>query len=307
MATLPEKTYGQKIVDHIDNAIAADSGRAFKAAQRETLPACEDAYSTGSDLRGHLGASVIGNACARSIWYGHRWAGKESFSGRMLRLFNTGHLYEGVFVAMLRAAGFEYRAHDADGNQFKFKTHGGHFAGSCDGVIKGLPGYADTWLLAEFKTHGESSFNLLKKEGVLKSKAQHYAQMQVYMSELKLPAALYLAINKNTSELYAELIESVPHIADNLKARAEVIILAQEAPLRISNNSAFFQCKFCNHNAVCHEPEVMPPVNCRTCAEGVPAEGGVWRCLNDGRLLDLPAQVAGCGAYTVNAGFKAVV
>lgn len=57
--------------------------------------------------RRHLGGSVIGQKCARKIWYGFRWARRVYHKGRMLRLFNRGHREEERFVGWLRSIGVE--------------------------------------------------------------------------------------------------------------------------------------------------------------------------------------------------------
>ena len=41
-------------------------------------------------FRTHLGASLIGKACERALWYDFRWTTKAKFPGRVLRLFETG-------------------------------------------------------------------------------------------------------------------------------------------------------------------------------------------------------------------------
>lgn len=74
-----------------------------------------DYYDDG--FRGHLGGSIIGEECLRSIWYGFRWCGRMAFKGgteeekkyekgRMMRLFQRGHGEEFNFVRYLREIGF---------------------------------------------------------------------------------------------------------------------------------------------------------------------------------------------------------
>lgn len=58
--------------------------------------------------RRHLGGSMIGRKCNRQLWYGFRWASMPKLSGRMLRLFNRGHLEEDRFIGYLRSVGVEY-------------------------------------------------------------------------------------------------------------------------------------------------------------------------------------------------------
>src|SRR5690606_58877 len=62
-----------------------------------------------SEFRGHLGGSLIGRKCSRQLWYTFRWAGKEQFKGRMLRLFERGHKEEFRFVKYLMDVGINVR------------------------------------------------------------------------------------------------------------------------------------------------------------------------------------------------------
>lgn len=57
------------------------------------------------DLRNHLGASIIGHDCKAYAWFVFRWVKKEIFEGRMLRLFDRGHLEEERIIKWLRAIG----------------------------------------------------------------------------------------------------------------------------------------------------------------------------------------------------------
>ena len=57
--------------------------------------------------RPHLGASLLGHPCERWLWLSFRWAVRERFSGRMLRLFNRGQREEGSIVKNLRRIGIE--------------------------------------------------------------------------------------------------------------------------------------------------------------------------------------------------------
>ena len=56
-------------------------------------------------FRTHLGASLIGKACERALWYDFRWTTKAKFPGRVLRLFETGNREEERLVRNLRRTG----------------------------------------------------------------------------------------------------------------------------------------------------------------------------------------------------------
>jgi len=230
--------------------------------------------------RTYLGASVIGKECSRALWYAFRWAAKEQFDGRMLRLFQTGHLAEPRFVADLRSIGATvYDVNPADGKQFGFVGHGGHARGHMDGAVQNIPGGGKKWHVAEFKTHSAKSFATLKKDGVKKAKPEHYAQMTWYMGKSGMDRALYLAVNKDTDELYSERLEFDKVAFEQIEAKFDSIIFAAEPPAKISNDPKFYLCNWCTHKEVCHGHRV-PEVSCRTCVHSTPErEGdGRWSC-----------------------------
>jgi hypothetical protein len=54
-------------------------------------------------FRLHLGASLIGKPCERSLWYDFRWTTVAQHPGRLLRLFETGQLEEPASCAICGA------------------------------------------------------------------------------------------------------------------------------------------------------------------------------------------------------------
>ena len=247
--------------------------------------------------RPHLGCSELGKPCDRALWYSFRWATSPTFDGRMLRLFLRGHREEELFLEELRGMGVEVLDRDPDTKQqFRWTGHKGHLAGSADGVALGLPEAPKTWAIVEFKTHGEKSFNELKKSGVEKAKPEHYTQMQMYMGFAELTRALYLAVNKNTDELYSEWVHHMPEVFTSCKARAEKIIDANEPLIGVSNDPAWFECKFCDHKHVCHT-DAVPDKNCRTCIHSTPIEDGKWNCGLHNRPLRVEEQRLGCKSH----------
>lgn len=251
--------------------------------------------------RPHLGASLIGHACERFLWMTFRWVDSKKFSGRMLRLFETGQLAEARFVKNLRRIGVEVHDVMPDGSQWRVSDLGGHFGGSMDGACVGLPEAPKTWHVTEFKTHNDKSFADLLKNGVRKAKPQHYAQMQIYMGLTGMERALYMAVNKNNDELYMERVDFDPVEFAKLKARAERVIKANEPPLRCSNDPSWYVCKMCDFHEHCHG-EKAPAVNCRTCAHST-AEmdgDGRWSCSIAGTTpvtLPMAIQRTGCTSH----------
>lgn len=289
----------KKTLDAIDKAYAKDGGAAFRQLQQQTLPLCADAYSPKQDEhRTHLGASMIGRQCGRELWYGFHWASTSTVEPRMRRLWNRGHLEEGRMVALLLLIGVRVWQLDPQGNQFRMKGHGGHYGGSLDAVLEGIPDVPDQPILGEFKTHNDKSFTKLVNDGLHESKFEHYVQMQQYMRHRQLNWGLYLAVNKNNDALHGELIELNAELADRYTDRAGGIIAASAPPQRISEKSSWWQCRFCDHKQVCHH-NAPPERNCRTCSYSRVVEGG-WAChaVSPAPLIPVAVQRTGCAHYT---------
>lgn len=266
--------------------------------------------------RGYLGASEIGKPCERYLWYAFRGCVKRDFDGRMYRLFETGDHAEARFVADLRAIGCEVHDQDEDGRQFAVEALGGHFSGHLDGCVLGIPEALKTWHVLEFKTHNTKSFTRLKKGGVWDAKPEHYAQMQVYMHLTGMTRALYLAVNKDTDELYSERIHYDKEVAESLMERARRIVSAQSPPERTGSSADHWECRWCDARVICwaedgSQPALpVPSLSCRQCCHATPlldGVGGAWRCEKQARGLsaDDQAKAAACEGFLVLPGLLA--
>ena len=244
-------------------------------------------------FRLHLGASLIGKPCDRSLWYDFRWTTVAQHPGRLLRLFETGQLEEARIVRNLRRIGTTVLEVDPEtGRQWRVEAHGGHFGGSLDAVALNLPEAPKTWHVLEFKTHASKSFVELVAQGVRQAKPQHFAQMQIYLRLTTLTRAMYLAVNKNNDDLYVERIELDADYADRLLAKAGRILFAARPLDRVSDDPAWYECRNCDHAEVCRG-EAAAAVNCRTCLASTPIEGGWW-CERQQRALSDADQRAAC-------------
>lgn len=313
-----------KLLVLFDECIRKDQGGTYRAYLRKVLPHIEDAYrETEEGFRSHLGASISGQECGRSIWYSFRWATRSNFSAQMLRLFNRGHLEEGRFIALMLAAGLQVFQQDGNGHQFRISHSFGHVGGSGDGVIVGIPDVAPgTPALGEFKTHNLKSFESLAGDnwraycealitpgakpvpftgkGVRESKFEHYVQLQIYMSKMGLAVCLYVAVNKNTDEIYCELVPLNTPLAEQFLDRSDKIVWMEKPPNRINESPGFFKCRYCDHRPVCHL-DAAPERNCRTCAfsEPLPQEHAKWRCRLKEMEIGKALQLTGCEQYVV--------
>lgn len=295
-------TLATKTLEAIENAIAADQGAAYRQHLQRVLPHMGDAYRGADEgFRTHLGASGIGKECGRAIWYGFRWFQKAKFGGRILRLFNRGHLEEARFIAILLTIGVQVYQQDEHGNQFRISDVGGHFGGSGDGVAINLPDLPQgVPALLEFKTHNDKSFQKLTQEGVRAAKFEHYVQMQMYMRKMGLGVALYGAVNKNDDALHFEIVQLDTATADQFLDRARVIVLHQEPPKKLNESAGWFGCRFCDYKPVCHLG-AAPDLNCRTCAYSEPRDDGKWYCKQGAAELTIgkERQLTGCEFYEV--------
>lgn len=218
----------------------------------------------GDWRRDHLGASLVGHPCTRYLWYTFRWAAPPNFPGRILRLFETGNRAEPRMVADLLNIGVTVIDKDPDtGNQIRVSV-GDYFGGSLDGMAQGVPQGGDKWHVLEFKTHNDKSFKDLTKKGVKESKPRHYVQMCIYMHLTGVDRALYMAVNKNTDELYTERVHADPALAQAQIDRALRVIESKAPPMRISDNPAAFVCKGCPFYDICHQGAPKAK-SCRTC------------------------------------------
>jgi len=245
------------------------------------------------DNRTHLGASIIGNECQAYSWNTFRWLNQEKFSGQLLRLFNRGHTEEARFIRWLEGIGFTVWETDPETKaQFRISGVNGHFGGSLDSIMRPPARYnlPDLAWLGEFKTHNEKSFTKLagKKsntsipriggEGVRLSKPVHWRQMCSYGRAYNFTHGLYCAVNKDTDELYFEIVTIDYHEADDLFRKAESIINSQRQPPKIAQSEAFFNCKYCHaFKDICHKGQ-LPTKNCRSCVNARPIENAEWFC-----------------------------
>ena len=229
--------------------------------------------------RPHLGGSQIGNECARALWYQFRHMDSPAFEGRTLRLFETGDREEIRIIDNLRAVGVTVWDKDPEtGRQIRFTECDGHFALSLDGVGQGFKESGQPHTL-EFKTMNEKNFRALVRDGVEKSKPVYWAQCQIGMHLADIDRCAFIAVNKNTDEIYMERIKRDLALGLQLVAKAGEIIFSDKPPSRINSDPSFYLCKFCDYRSICHEGK-PPEVNCRTCAHSTPERGGdgKWSC-----------------------------
>ena len=219
--------------------------------------------------RDYLGASLVGHPCERYIWYSTHIREIPFESGRLLRLFETGHQQEYRVALELKELGLEVKLEvdnpyivkmlEDNGIQsglpfsipemhFKYSlANGTHIGGSCDILSKGWEDFPDEWVNTEIKTFSETRFKSFLKEGIRKSNPQYYAQAQFYMGFLHLKHTVLIGINKNTDDMWYDVIDFNEDEFNSLKLKAEYILSLDKEP----HANKCKECKFCPYASTC--------------------------------------------------------
>ena len=246
-----------------------------------------------------IGASSIGDLCLRSIWLSWRGYDDKKFGGRMLRLFQTGHLQEERIQEDLKNAGFQVWTHQEDGNQFTYTDDTGHFVAKLDGVIKGVIGAEKTPHDLEIKTHSAKSYDEVKKKGVEKAKPVHFYQMQAGMMYSKLTRALYVALCKNDEDYHIERVKPDSAIREEIQRKITTLVNATIPPQGVSSDGGAYDCRWCDMKEVCTGAK-KPIRTCRSCQHAVVIlTEGKWGCMLSKEVLSLDQQREACKAYEV--------
>ncbi|MDR5008272.1 oxidoreductase [Agrobacterium fabacearum] len=267
-----------------------------------TVSAIYRAYEQTNEQRDGktIPAGQLADECSRKLFYEFRWTTPHAeIDGRTLRIFETGNIEESRWIDNLRMIGCEVVDRQDDGRQIRVDLCDGHVGGYLDTEILGLPEAPKNWHVGEIKSHNLKSFTALKKDGVKKSKALHYGQMQIYMHARGRDRAIYLAVCKDNDELYAERINYDIEYSLRLLAKADRIIEAHEPPAKLHEDPSAkmaFECGWCKHRGICHE-DAWPRSNCRTCIYSSPEAGGIWSCSRFNKPLSLAEQKEGCSAH----------
>lgn len=216
--------------------------------------------------RDYLGASRLGISCERALQFEYTKTPMDpdrKFSGRLLRIFEVGHQLEDLAIRWLRMIGFDLFTQKAQGGQFGFSVAQGRIKGHVDGIVNSGPAnlgmhYPTIW---ECKTMNDKSWRETAKNGVIKSKPVYAAQIAIYQAymEASIPGvsqnpALFTAINKDTQELWFELIPFDGGLAQRMSDRAVRVIAATDANEllpRFSTTPTHQECRFCSWQQRC--------------------------------------------------------
>lgn len=208
-----------------------------------------EAKTNSEPKRRYIGASSIGDPCARKLWYRYHTDMREVFDAPTIRRFNDGHRTEDVMAAHLRMVpGIELYTHK-DGRQYGFSY--GAIKGHYDGVIRGLIQAPTTWHIWEHKAVNEKKFNeALKlrhddeKTALKKWDEVYYAQAIINMHMEGLERHYMTISTPGMREYTSFRTEADPVFAMALLNKGERIANMKEPPERIGGPD-WWQCKWC--------------------------------------------------------------
>ena len=112
--------------------------------------------------------------------------------------------------------------------------------------------------LWENKSANDRKFKEFVKVGVAKANKVYATQIALYQAYMELEdnPCLFTVVNKNTSEIYYELVPFDKHLAQSASDKAVNILTAIKSGdtlPRIAQSKDFFLCRFCDFQNSCWE------------------------------------------------------
>lgn len=208
------------------------------------------------------------SSCDRAIWINIRNASFVTHKPTTLRTFAIGHRLEDMLVKEVQSAGYTV-THQQGIIRDKWGREFGH--------IDGVMGKNKEFALLEIKTSKDARWKEWVKKGVPES---YFAQAQIYMHHSdqlsrrgnKLQKCVFVALNKNTSDVLVDLVDYSEPYASSQMERIYNIVESEAMPEGVND----FRCNFCNHRELC-KGEKVTEINCRTCAH-VDIKEGEFSC-----------------------------
>ena len=277
----------------------------------QTLVALDKIHERAANAgapRTHLDASQIGRPCSRAIWYAFRWAVRRPLSVAGYRAIQDWRRGERVMADWLRAIeGVQLWTKDEESGQpIGFQLLGGHFGGSLDGVIQGLPQAPKTPHVWSHKQVSEKKFNKLvrlitehgEKAALTEWDEVYYAQAQVHMRMMGMTRHFLTVCTPGNRAIASCRTEHDKERSAALMTKATKIIVAERPPLKLSDRPDHFVCQQCDFRALCQGVS-QPSVHCRTCAHSTARtqDSAPWQCELRSLALSEDAQREGCESH----------
>ena len=214
----------------------------------------ERAAATTAELpRPYLGASIIGDNCARKTQYS--WWCKPVLAARTREIFDRGHYFEERARRLLVAAGFKFAPPEA----LAFTAAGGALRGHADGIIlhgPDLPGaYLIFPLIWEHKAVNVKNWRAIERDGLERAFPQYAVQVALYQAYLNITTpVLFTVTNADTCEWLHFLVPFDAERAQLWSDRAVNIIEATRAGELLPrgyDDPEDWHCRVCAHRERC--------------------------------------------------------
>ena len=190
--------------------------------------------------RGYIGCSVIEHPCNRYIWFTKNEKVIIPFKQR--RIFERGILEEERIIKLIK----ETEEFSILNEQYFVSKY--PLEGHIDAVIMSKEGFK---YILEIKTMNEMNFKRLIKLNCNLAFPNYYGQCQCYMFLSNIHKAILIAVNKNTEEIYEELIEFNKYYAECLLCKAITIHQYENLPEGLLNKKQS-ECYYCNFKEICY-------------------------------------------------------
>lgn len=224
-------------------------------------------HALGEKPRDYVGASSIGDQCARKIWYQlNKPEEAIPFDSATLMRFDDGHRTEALIIDRMRLAGLDVVDRCADGEQLRFSHMGGKIGGHIDGLVTGLLQAPNKTHVFEAKCCGDKEFvkfcGIREKHGEKDTLREwnmtYYVQAQLYMHFSKqfhktfIDRHYLICASAGGRDMQSCRTEYDKETALRYIDRAEKIVCADIEPPRLSDKPDFWICRMCQFNGVCH-------------------------------------------------------
>jgi CRISPR/Cas system-associated exonuclease Cas4 (RecB family) len=240
-----------------------------------------------------LELGAMGHECDRNLWYRFRNAVVSTTNHLQARSHHHSVNVRDMVFHFLRSAGMTISI-----AKQTFSIINDHFSGYSHGAV--IVDGDELPVFIHVSGTG-AKFNEISGGGVERARPDQHAQMCVLLAELGRARGLYIAYNKNDDSMYLEVVPEDSEVARKVEHRAKSIIYATQPPPRINESPAWYVCKSCPANAICH-PETAEPValkNCRSCTYAYPMPEGQWHCKYYNDIIPASFIDKGCEeAYT---------
>lgn len=252
---LPElKKFLRKEAQEIESGVRSPREGVIKDAELTVRTFKQRALSYNHDAdkndktKDYFHPSQIGR-CPRELWFGSMNAPSSSDGATGEDMLKSYLIFEIGTYGHVMFQNLCSRANVLVQREIPVLDHDLRIIGHCDGKLR----IAKALYALEFKTINDRGFT-----GLNEPKKEHVWQVHIYMALHKLPAALIVYFNKNTSELKEFRVPFDEKLWETfIKPRIEAhhtAVKKRKMPARIEDaNATRFPCAYCSYNRICFE------------------------------------------------------